>query len=118
MKVLRSNNGGEHTSKEFKDYLTSKGIKHQLSISGRPEQNRVVERMNQTLSERARSIRIQADMSEGFWAETMNHVSYLVNMSPSTAIDLHIPEEIWRGVSMDYSILQTFGCQAYSLVDS
>ena len=33
VKVLRSDNGGEYTSQEFKDYLTSKGINHQLSIS-------------------------------------------------------------------------------------
>jgi len=33
-------------------------------------------------------------MSEGFWVEAMNHASYLVNMSPSKAIDFHIPEEI------------------------
>jgi len=33
-KVLRSDNGGEYTSKEFKDYIESKGIKHQLSILG------------------------------------------------------------------------------------
>jgi len=32
-KVLRSDNGGEYTSKEFKDYLANRGIKHQLSIS-------------------------------------------------------------------------------------
>ena len=58
VKVLKFNNGGEYTSKEFKDYLASKGIKHQLRIPGQPEQNRVAERMNQTLIERARSIRL------------------------------------------------------------
>jgi len=110
-------NGGEYTSKEFKDYLASKGIKYQLSISGRPEQNEVAERMNLTLTERAHSIRLQADMSEEFWAEAVNHASYLVNMSPSTAIDLQIPEEIWRGVSVDYSTLRIFGCPACSFVD-
>ena len=67
VKVLRSDNGGEYISKEFKDYLASKGIKYQLSILGRPEQNRVAERMNQTLTKRACSIRLQADMSDGFW---------------------------------------------------
>jgi len=41
VKVLRSNNRGEYTFKEFKKYLASKGIKHQLSIPRRPEQNRV-----------------------------------------------------------------------------
>ena len=78
VKVLISDNGDEYTSKEFKDYLTSKGIKHQLSISGRPEQNGVAERMNRTLTERARSIRLQTDISKGFWAEAVNQASYLV----------------------------------------
>ena len=30
VKVLRSDNRGKYTSKEFKNYLVSKGIKHQL----------------------------------------------------------------------------------------
>ena len=46
VKFLRSDNGGEYTSSEFKGYLASEGIEHQLTISGRPEQNRVAERMN------------------------------------------------------------------------
>jgi len=83
--------------KKFKDYLASKGIKHQLSIPGRPEQNVVAERMNQTLTKRARNIRLQVYMSERFWAEAVNHASYQINMSPSKSIDLQIPEEIWRG---------------------
>jgi len=51
VKVLRSSNGGEYTSKEFKIYLASKGSKHQLHISRRSEQNEIAERMNQTLTE-------------------------------------------------------------------
>jgi len=74
--------------------------------------------MNRTLTERACSIRLQDDLSEGFWVEEMNHVSYLVNMSPSIAIDLQISEEIWRGEFVNYSILQIFSCPTYSLVDS
>ena len=58
MKVSMSDNGGEYTSKEFKNYLASKSIKHQLSISRRPEQNGVAKRMNRTLAGRARSIRL------------------------------------------------------------
>jgi len=56
VKVLRSDNRGEYTSTEFKVYLAGKSIEHQLSILGRSEQNRVEERMNRTLTERARSI--------------------------------------------------------------
>jgi len=53
VKVLRSDNGGEYTSKEFKNYLASKDIEHKLSIPGRPEQIGITERMNQTFTERA-----------------------------------------------------------------
>ena len=58
VKVLRSDNGGEYTSKKFKKCIASKGIKYQLSISEQPEKNGVAERMNQTLIEHTRSIRL------------------------------------------------------------
>jgi len=32
VKSLRSDNGGEYTFSEFKEYLASEGIEHQLSI--------------------------------------------------------------------------------------
>jgi len=105
VKVLRFDNGGEYTSIEFKAYLAGENIKHQLSIPGRPDHNGVAERMNQTLTKRARSIRLQADMSEGFWAETVSHACYLVDMSLPIAVDFQILEEIWREESVGYSIL-------------
>jgi len=82
VKVLISDNEGEYTSTEFKAYLAGNDIEHQLSISGRSEQNEVSECIDRTLTERARSIWLQADMSEEFWAEVVNHASYLVNRSP------------------------------------
>ena len=110
VKVLRFDNEGE-ISTEFKSYLADKCIEHHLSIPGWLEQNGVAEHMNRTRTEHARSIRLQADMSEGFWAESVNQTINLVNMLTSTAIDLQIPEEIWRGVSVDYSTLRFFGCR-------
>ena len=45
----RTDNGGEYMSKEFEEYLTSKGIEHESTIiSFSPEQNGVGERMNRT----------------------------------------------------------------------
>src|SRR3954470_17490663 len=41
VKTLRSDNEGEFTFMEFKGYLAGHVIKHQLSISGRPERNGV-----------------------------------------------------------------------------
>jgi len=66
VKFLRSDNGGTYISLYFKEYLAGEGIEHQLTIPGWPEQNGVTERMNQTLTERACNMRLQADMSEYF----------------------------------------------------
>ena len=51
--TLRTNNGGEYLSKEFQQYLKTKGIRHELTIAHTPEQNGVAERMNRTLIESA-----------------------------------------------------------------
>jgi hypothetical protein len=37
IKCLRSNNGGEFSSKEFMDYYSSHGIKRQLFIARTPQ---------------------------------------------------------------------------------
>jgi transposase InsO family protein len=49
IKCLRSDNGGEFTSKEFMDYCSNHGIKRQFSIARTPQQNGVVERKNMTV---------------------------------------------------------------------
>ena len=105
VKFLRSDNGGEYTSSKFKEYLVSEGIEYQLTILGRPGQNRVVECMNQTITKCAHGIRLQTDMSEDFWAEAVSLTSYLVNISLSIAVNLQISEEIWQRESVEYSIL-------------
>jgi hypothetical protein len=55
-KCLRSDNGGEFTSKEFMDYCNNHGIKRQFSVARTPQQNGVVERKNRTVQEMARTM--------------------------------------------------------------
>ncbi|KAL6333048.1 hypothetical protein AAG906_022717 [Vitis piasezkii] len=81
-----------------------------------PQQNGVAERMNQTLVQRARCMRIDAGLSKNFWAEAVNTAAYLVNRSPSTAIDFKTPQEVWSGKPSNYSGLKIFGCPAYAHV--
>lgn len=52
-----------------------------------------------------------------FWAEAINTACYLVNRSPSTAIELKTPEEVWSGSPANYSNLRIFGCPAYAHVN-
>jgi transposase InsO family protein len=49
IKVLRTDNGGEYTSKEFNDFCAREGIKRELNVPYNPQQNGVAERKNKAL---------------------------------------------------------------------
>ena len=52
------------------------------TIPGTPQQNGVVELMNKTLNERARSIRLHAGLPKTFWVDAVNIAAYLINRGP------------------------------------
>nr|GEY19460.1 hypothetical protein [Tanacetum cinerariifolium] len=54
----RTDNGTEFKNQVLKEYFDSVGISHQVSSVRTPQQNRVVERRNQTLVEAARTMMI------------------------------------------------------------
>ena len=78
--TLRIDNGGEYLSAEFKTYLKSKGIRHQLSVPYSPEQNGVAERMNRTLIESARSMIAHAGLPNCYWAEAVATAAYVTTV--------------------------------------
>jgi transposase InsO family protein len=55
IKILRSDNGREYTSKEFVSFCRDVGIKRELTTPYNPQQNYVAERKNRTMLERSRS---------------------------------------------------------------
>jgi hypothetical protein len=48
-----------------------------------------------------------------FWAEVVGTACYLVNRSPSSALDDKTPHEIWSGKKPSLQHLKVFGCDAY-----
>ena len=66
VKCLRSDNGGKYIDGEFSEYCAAHGIRIEKTILGTPQQNGVVEHMNRTLNERAKSMRLHAGLSKTF----------------------------------------------------
>ena len=97
MKCLRSDNGGEYCSKEFDDYCSYHGIHREKIVLRTPQENGVSERMNKTIMERARSMRLHAGLPLQFWADVVDIFVYLINIGPSRFLDGGIPEEAWIG---------------------
>jgi hypothetical protein len=59
--------------------------------------------MNRTLLERTRAMLKAAGLGKSFWVEAVNTACYVINQSPSTAIELKTPMEIWAGKPANYS---------------
>ena len=92
IKVLRVDNGGGFCSKEFEEFCKKCGIAQQKTTPYTPQQNGVAERMNKTLMERARSMLSGAGLGQEFWAEAVDTACYLVNRSPSSALEDKTPQ--------------------------
>ena len=103
IKILRSDNGGEYTSKEFSNYLKEKGIQHQLSVPRTSQQNGVAERMNRTIQETARSMIYNAGQDKKFWAEA---VCTAVIIAVEIEV-LHLRWTIWLHIDVFMEANQT-----------
>ncbi|KZV50819.1 hypothetical protein F511_09877 [Dorcoceras hygrometricum] len=71
--------------------------------------------MNRTLLDRTRGMLNTAGLAKSFWAEAVKTTCYVINRSPSVAIDLKTPMEVWTGQPADYSRVHTFGSPVYVL---
>ena len=91
---LRSDNGGEYIDGGFSEYCAAQGIRMEKTILGTPQQNGVAERMNRTLNERARSMRLHAGLPKTFWVDAVNIVAYLINQGPSVPMEFRLPKEV------------------------
>ena len=109
IQILRSDNGGEYTSKEFSNFCTSQGIIHQFTNPYTPEQNGVSERLNRTVIESAKSMLFHAGLPLRFWAEAVNTATYLHNRSPTGSLPDKTPYECWCWTKPDVSNLKVFG---------
>ncbi|MDD0148430.1 hypothetical protein PSY31_22260, partial [Shigella flexneri] len=59
-----------------------------------------------------------AGLGKEFWAEAVITACYVINRSPSTAIELKAPMEMWTGNPVDYSNLHIFGSLVYAMYNA
>ena len=118
LKSLKYDNDGEYCSHEFEDYCSTNGIHRKKTIPRTPQENGVDERMNRTIMEHARSMRLHVGFPLNMWAMVINTIVYLINRGPSTPLGCGIPKEAWTGKKVSYYFLKTFGCEVFSHIDS
>ncbi|KAF3650280.1 Eukaryotic translation initiation factor 3 subunit A [Capsicum annuum] len=90
LKCIRSDNDGEYIG-PFDRYCTEHGIRHRKTSPKIPQLNDLAERMNRTLGEKVRCMFSDVKLSDSFWAEALNTVVYVINLSPTIALNGDVP---------------------------
>jgi transposase InsO family protein len=113
IKCLRSDNGGEFTSKEFMDYCNRHGIKRQFSVARTPQQNGVVERKNMTVQEMARTMLMDSKLTDIFWTQAVHTTVHIQNRVMLRNNTDKTPYELWKGRPTNVKHFRVFGSKCY-----
>lgn len=113
VRLVRSDNGGEFTSKRFLDLLENRGIVAAPIPPAAHAQNGRVERVHLTILNLVRTILIDSGLNRTFWSEAANYAAYVRNRVPKTGTEL-IPFELWTGRPCRHTQLRPFGSTVYA----
>ena len=116
--TLRTDRGGEFTSKEFHEFCNKSGIKRHLTAPYTPQQNGVVERRNRTLMEMTRSMLKATNVPNYMWGEAVRHATYVINRVPTRALKNSTPYESLKKRKPSIAHIRVFGCVAHAKIDS
>lgn len=112
IKSLRSDCGTEYLNRDMADFLRNNGIVHETSAPYTPEQNGRSEREIRTITESARSMLCNRNISPELWAEDVNTAVYVLNRTLSKQLANMTPYEKWF-VKPSIVHVRVFGAVAY-----
>ncbi|GMJ01978.1 hypothetical protein HRI_003867000 [Hibiscus trionum] len=69
--------------------------------------------MNRTLIERVKCLLLDVKFPRSFWAEALNTVTHVINLSPNVPLQGDVLDRVWFGKDVSYDHLRMFGCKAF-----
>ena len=119
LSCFRSDNAGEHTSKEMCAWLTEQGIQHELSAPYCQWQDCKAERFIRTVWEGAEAMRKHAGAPARFWPYALRAFVHARSLLPRRKTTLS-PWEAWRGIVVPLkdrlAHLRSWGCRCFVFV--
>jgi transposase InsO family protein len=79
LKCLRTDNGTEYKDDEFLKFCEEHCIKRHFTVRKTPQQNGMAERLNRTITETARYLRLNVGLPKVFLVEVVNMACYIIN---------------------------------------
>ena len=94
--------------------MEESGIEHQTSMPDSPQQNGRAEWFQQTIINKAESMRHMAGLSSGFWSYAVRTAIHVYNVTLIAKDKFKTSKKMWSGLTPDISHLCIFGCSAYA----
>ena len=113
--TYRTDNG-ELKSKALDKWLKSRGTRQEFTAPYTSTHNERVERMHRTLMNKARTMRIYADLPPNLWDELYLTASYLHAQTTTRSSQGSTPFTQWYKKKPNLSHLREIGCQAFVLI--
>lgn len=110
IKTIRSDQGGEFTSNEHKEWARTKGIELAYTPTAAHDQNGRVERAHLTIMNDVRTYLDESKLDKKFWFDALEHSVYSRNRIPNK--DGKTPLELFKEGSaneVDYEQMYSFG---------
>ncbi|SGY49785.1 BQ5605_C001g00817 [Microbotryum silenes-dioicae] len=117
IRFVRSDNGGEFTSKMFETYFKTNGIIHERTAPYTPENNGQVERLNGSIMTTVKAMLHDANLPKTFWSYAMQAAVYLSNRTTVARLNGVTPYEIIFGKKPRVSHIKPFGAVAFVHID-
>jgi len=114
VKIVRSDNGLEFTSKTMQQFYHDHGILRQSSCVETPQQNGRVERKHRHVLNVARALLFQAHLPIKFWGECVLAAVHLINRTPSKVLQGKTPFEVLYNKKPSYDHIKVFGTLCFA----
>ncbi|MBW0557710.1 hypothetical protein O181_097425 [Austropuccinia psidii MF-1] len=111
VKKIVSDRGGEFVNAEFKRLADESSLIHITSPPYTPQLNGFSERTNRSILEKTRCLLLGANLPNQYWAEAVNHATFLINLIPTPSRDNQSPLYLRTGNAPRIKRIHTFGCK-------
>ncbi|KAH0716587.1 hypothetical protein KY285_012618 [Solanum tuberosum] len=111
--TIHSDHGGEFENNALEEFCAQNGFTENFSSPRSPQQNGVVERKNHFLQDTARTMLLDQNFPNHFWAEAVSTACHILNRCHIRLILKKTPYELWRRKKPNISYFYPFGCKCF-----
>lgn len=111
--LLRSDNAPEFLSVETQTVLNKYDVRNDTAEPYCHEHNGLVERVQETIPQRARALLFESGFPESMWGVAVETACWIYNHTPHAGLHFSTPYERFYGKKPDLSQVKIFGSQVH-----